>query len=292
MEFWIRYGFQEKLQQPHPTHPISERASAPRGNYILFFSTSASKRARGYGPNVATMTSEILLRKGHATVPFRNMFAGSKPVLRKASLLAILFDIIAFYGFQCLWLCLLEHRKTKGRNRTQIRLFYRNCWRRKRIDTVRIVELKVLNMEFAVFVRLPLQVLLWFCLKTLTSWWLICLASPTTGPRWASWNLGVFLCIRCAGIHRNLGVHISRVKSVNLDSWTPEQMEVSCSVCFFFDLFGREFLLTLVLLSLVFRVSSNGEISELRSFGNVIYQVISVARRPTRTIQTHRLTQM
>lgn len=47
------------------------------------------------------------------------------------------------------------------------------------------------------------------------------------GPRWASWNLGVFLCIRCAGIHRNLGVHISRVKSVNLDSWTPEQISVS-----------------------------------------------------------------
>lgn len=44
------------------------------------------------------------------------------------------------------------------------------------------------------------------------------------GPRWASWNLGVFLCIRCAGIHRNLGVHISRVKSVNLDTWTPEQV--------------------------------------------------------------------
>ncbi|KAL8598960.1 hypothetical protein ACOMHN_006770 [Nucella lapillus] len=43
-------------------------------------------------------------------------------------------------------------------------------------------------------------------------------------PRWASWNLGVFLCIRCAGIHRNLGVHISRVKSVNLDSWTGEQV--------------------------------------------------------------------
>ena len=49
------------------------------------------------------------------------------------------------------------------------------------------------------------------------------------GPRWASWNLGVFLCIRCAGIHRNLGVHVSRVKSVNLDSWTPEQIAVSCT---------------------------------------------------------------
>lgn len=48
------------------------------------------------------------------------------------------------------------------------------------------------------------------------------------GPRWASWNLGIFLCIRCAGIHRNLGVHISKVKSVNLDTWTPEQVVV-CS---------------------------------------------------------------
>lgn len=62
-------------------------------------------------------------------------------------------------------------------------------------------------------------------------------------PRWASWNLcalnfrfcsgliipfrGVFLCIRCSGIHRGMGTHISRVKSVDLDIWTPEQMNVS-----------------------------------------------------------------
>ncbi|EYB84849.1 hypothetical protein Y032_0309g2083 [Ancylostoma ceylanicum] len=44
-------------------------------------------------------------------------------------------------------------------------------------------------------------------------------------PRWAAWNLGVFICIRCAGIHRNLGVHISKVRSVNLDSWTAEQVQ-------------------------------------------------------------------
>lgn len=49
-----------------------------------------------------------------------------------------------------------------------------------------------------------------------------CLAK---GPRWASWSLGVFICIRCAGIHRNLGVHISKVKSVDLDSWSTEQIE-------------------------------------------------------------------
>ncbi|OIW25259.1 ArfGap-domain-containing protein [Coniochaeta ligniaria NRRL 30616] len=43
-------------------------------------------------------------------------------------------------------------------------------------------------------------------------------------PRWASWNLGVFVCIRCSGIHRGMGTHISRVKSVDLDSWTDEQL--------------------------------------------------------------------
>lgn len=51
-----------------------------------------------------------------------------------------------------------------------------------------------------------------------------CVDCDAKGPRWAAWNLGIFLCIRCAGIHRNLGVHISKVKSVNLDTWTPEQV--------------------------------------------------------------------
>ncbi|KAG9310383.1 hypothetical protein JVU11DRAFT_9518 [Chiua virens] len=36
---------------------------------------------------------------------------------------------------------------------------------------------------------------------------------------------GVYLCIRCSGIHRGMGTHISRVKSIDLDMWTPEQME-------------------------------------------------------------------
>ncbi|KAK0052118.1 stromal membrane-associated protein 1-like isoform X2 [Biomphalaria pfeifferi] len=53
-----------------------------------------------------------------------------------------------------------------------------------------------------------------------------CVDCDAKGPRWASWNLGIFLCIRCAGIHRNLGVHISKVKSVNLDTWTPEQVSM------------------------------------------------------------------
>ncbi|KAG7499897.1 stromal membrane-associated protein 2-like isoform X2 [Solea senegalensis] len=52
-----------------------------------------------------------------------------------------------------------------------------------------------------------------------------CADCESKGPRWASWNLGIFICIRCAGIHRNLGVHISKVKSVNLDEWTQEQVQ-------------------------------------------------------------------
>ncbi|KAJ1984809.1 Gtpase activating protein [Dimargaris verticillata] len=53
----------------------------------------------------------------------------------------------------------------------------------------------------------------------------VCADCNQPGPRWASWNLGVFLCIRCSGFHRKMGTHISRVKSISLDVWTPEQIE-------------------------------------------------------------------
>ncbi|KJA29482.1 hypothetical protein HYPSUDRAFT_196832 [Hypholoma sublateritium FD-334 SS-4] len=53
----------------------------------------------------------------------------------------------------------------------------------------------------------------------------LCADCKRNDPRWASWNIGVFLCIRCSGIHRGMGTHISKVKSVDLDTWTPEQMD-------------------------------------------------------------------
>jgi stromal membrane-associated protein len=53
-----------------------------------------------------------------------------------------------------------------------------------------------------------------------------CADCGAKGPRWASSNLGVFICIKSSGIHRSLGTHISKVKSVSLDKWTPEQVRV------------------------------------------------------------------
>src|ERR1700744_2663417 len=51
-----------------------------------------------------------------------------------------------------------------------------------------------------------------------------CADCKISDPRWAVYNFGIFVCIRCAGIHRGLGTHISKVRSVDLDTWTPDMV--------------------------------------------------------------------
>ena len=46
-----------------------------------------------------------------------------------------------------------------------------------------------------------------------------CADCSSPNPNWASTNIGVFLCIKCSSIHRQLGTHISKIKSINLDLW-------------------------------------------------------------------------
>lgn len=50
-----------------------------------------------------------------------------------------------------------------------------------------------------------------------------CADCGNRGPDWASIGLGVLLCLRCSGLHRQLGTHVSKVRSLTLDvrAWTP-----------------------------------------------------------------------
>uniref|UniRef100_A0AAY4D868 Arf-GAP with coiled-coil, ANK repeat and PH domain-containing protein n=1 Tax=Denticeps clupeoides TaxID=299321 RepID=A0AAY4D868_9TELE len=58
----------------------------------------------------------------------------------------------------------------------------------------------------------------------------LCCDCGQAEPRWASINLGILLCIECSGIHRSLGVHCSKVRSLTLDSWEPELLKLMCEL--------------------------------------------------------------
>ncbi|XP_064827573.1 arf-GAP with Rho-GAP domain, ANK repeat and PH domain-containing protein 1-like [Oncorhynchus masou masou] len=53
-------------------------------------------------------------------------------------------------------------------------------------------------------------------------WNKVCADCGSANPEWASVNLLVVVCETCAGQHRSLGIHVSKVRSLKLDSkvWT------------------------------------------------------------------------
>uniref|UniRef100_A0A671KXX5 Arf-GAP with GTPase, ANK repeat and PH domain-containing protein 1-like n=1 Tax=Sinocyclocheilus anshuiensis TaxID=1608454 RepID=A0A671KXX5_9TELE len=57
-----------------------------------------------------------------------------------------------------------------------------------------------------------------------------CVDCEAQNPDWASLNLGALICIECSGIHRNLGTHLSRVRSLDLDEWSLELIKVMSAI--------------------------------------------------------------
>lgn len=53
----------------------------------------------------------------------------------------------------------------------------------------------------------------------------ICFDCPNSRPTWTSVNHGIFLCLDCSSTHRSMGVHLTFVRSVDLDEWTQRQID-------------------------------------------------------------------
>jgi hypothetical protein len=52
---------------------------------------------------------------------------------------------------------------------------------------------------------------------------LFCAECDRDSPEWVSLNLGCLVCIDCSGVHRSMGVHISKMRSLTLDDLEVEE---------------------------------------------------------------------
>uniref|UniRef100_A0A8C5H4S8 ArfGAP with SH3 domain, ankyrin repeat and PH domain 1b n=1 Tax=Gouania willdenowi TaxID=441366 RepID=A0A8C5H4S8_GOUWI len=58
----------------------------------------------------------------------------------------------------------------------------------------------------------------------------MCCDCGASDPKWLSTNLGILTCIECSGIHREMGVHISRIQSMELDKLGTSELLLAKNV--------------------------------------------------------------
>ncbi|KAF7207600.1 arf-GAP with SH3 domain, ANK repeat and PH domain-containing protein 1 isoform X1 [Nothobranchius furzeri] len=104
-------------------------------------------------------------------------------------------------------------------------------------------------------------------------------------PGWLSTNLGILTCIECSGIHREMGVHVSRIKSLSLDSLGTSDLLLARNV----GNSGFNEILEGNLLSPSQKPSQHSHMTERKDFILSKYQDVNFVRRSSNSASTLRL---
>ncbi|XP_030586232.1 arf-GAP with SH3 domain, ANK repeat and PH domain-containing protein 2 [Archocentrus centrarchus] len=94
-------------------------------------------------------------------------------------------------------------------------------------------------------------------------------------PGWLSTNLGILTCIECSGIHREMGVHVSRIQSLSLDSLGTSDLLLARNV----GNSGFNEILEANLLSPSLKPSQHSHMPERKDFILSKYQDVNFVRR-------------